>query len=60
MKKVVKYKTHLSKEELKDLIKEVVMERYREDKNKVIALAQMYEEELEMCTQILKKKSNKE
>jgi hypothetical protein len=46
MKKVVEYKTNLSKKELKDLMKEVILEKYKEDYSKMIAIAQMYEEEL--------------
>ena len=67
MKKAVKYKTHLSKEELREYIQELINKKFEEMKKeneekrkRAIAYAKKYEEELEICTQILKKKSNKE
>ena len=67
MKKAVKYKTHLSKEELREYIQELINKKFEEIKKeneektkRARAYAKKYEEELEICKQILKKKSNKE
>ena len=45
MKKAVKYKTNLTKQELRNLIKEEILKEYKKDYNKMIAIAQMLEEE---------------
>ena len=54
MKKAVKYKTYLSKEELREYIQELINKKFEEIKKeneektkKAIAYAKKYEEELE-------------
>ena len=54
MKKAVKYKTYLSKEELREFIQEYINKKFEEIKKeneektkKAIAYAKKYEEELE-------------